>query len=171
MGGFGALDLARLAPARFCAVGAHSAALWFRGADTPAGAFDNADDFERNDLLRFARERVLYRVPGWIDVGKADPFLEADTSLAHELKARGARVRLVAMAADTAAGQAGWGSTCASTRPRAADEAASAKRLACSPAPSGHRPRALARHNRGHAVRQPPRRLPPHDALHAQPPP
>lgn len=34
MGGFGALDLARIDPARFCAVGAHSAALWFRGADT-----------------------------------------------------------------------------------------------------------------------------------------
>jgi len=28
MGGFGALDLARLAPHRFCAVGRHSAALW-----------------------------------------------------------------------------------------------------------------------------------------------
>jgi poly(3-hydroxybutyrate) depolymerase len=46
MGGFGALDLARIAPSRFCAVGAHSAALWFRGADTPAGAFDDAADFE-----------------------------------------------------------------------------------------------------------------------------
>lgn len=34
MGGFGALDLARFSPTRFCAVGAHSAALWFRGADT-----------------------------------------------------------------------------------------------------------------------------------------
>ena len=104
MGGFGALDLARLAPARFCAVGAHSAALWFRGADTPAGAFDNADDFERNDLLRFARERVLYRVPVWIDVGTADPFLEADTSLAHELKARGTPVKLVVHGG----GHSGW---------------------------------------------------------------
>ena len=37
MGGFGALDLARLAPRRFCAVGAHSAALWFRGAARPPG--------------------------------------------------------------------------------------------------------------------------------------
>jgi len=40
MGGFGALDLARIAPRRFCAVGGHSAALWFQGGDTPAGAFD-----------------------------------------------------------------------------------------------------------------------------------
>ena len=104
MGGFGALDLARLAPARFCAVGAHSAALWFRGADTPAGAFDDADDFDRHDLLRFARERVLFRVPVWIDVGTADPFLEADTSLAHELKARGTPVKLVVHGG----GHSGW---------------------------------------------------------------
>jgi pimeloyl-ACP methyl ester carboxylesterase len=74
MGGFGALDLASRAPGRFCAVGAHSAALWFRGADTPSGAFDDADDFARHDLLTFARTRALYRVPVWIDVGREDPF-------------------------------------------------------------------------------------------------
>ncbi len=45
MGGFGALDLARLSPRRFCAVGGHSAALWVTGAQTPAGAFDDARDF------------------------------------------------------------------------------------------------------------------------------
>jgi hypothetical protein len=61
MGGFGALDLARLAPSRFCAVGAHSAALWFSGGETPAGAFDAAADFERHDLIRFAGERRLTR--------------------------------------------------------------------------------------------------------------
>src|SRR6266516_2493938 len=38
MGGFGALDLARLAPGRFCAVGAHSPAIWFHGADGAPGA-------------------------------------------------------------------------------------------------------------------------------------
>jgi S-formylglutathione hydrolase FrmB len=59
MGGFGALDIARLDPRRFCAIGAHSAALWFHGADTPAGAFDDAQDFSRHDLLAFARERAL----------------------------------------------------------------------------------------------------------------
>jgi Putative esterase len=84
MGGFGALDLGRLAPTRFCAIGAHSAALWFRGADTPAGAFDDAQDFARNDLIRFARERELYHVPVWIDVGQTDPFFQADTTLAKE---------------------------------------------------------------------------------------
>ena len=92
MGGFGALDLARLAPGRFCAVGGHSAALWFRGADTPAGAFDDAADFHRNDVLAFARGHSPYRAPVWIDVGTRDPFLEADTALAHELRADGARL-------------------------------------------------------------------------------
>ena len=36
MGGFGALDLARLHPTRFCAVGGHSPALWRTGGETPA---------------------------------------------------------------------------------------------------------------------------------------
>ena len=104
MGGFGALDLARVAPTKFCAVGAHSAALWFRGADTPSGAFDDAQDFDRHDLLRFARARTLYHVPVWIDVGRADPFLQADTALARELLAHGTHVRLVVHGG----GHSGW---------------------------------------------------------------
>jgi poly(3-hydroxybutyrate) depolymerase len=94
MGGFGALDIARLAPRRFCAVGAHSAALWFQGADTPAGAFDDAEDFAGHDLIRLAQTRALYRGKVWIDVGRDDPFLQADTTLARELRDRGTRVRL-----------------------------------------------------------------------------
>jgi S-formylglutathione hydrolase FrmB len=104
MGGFGALDLARLAPARFCAVGGHSAALWFRGGDTAAGAFDDAADFARHDLIRFAARRRLYRVPVWIDVGRDDPFFRADVTLAHELRAHGTRVRLVVHGG----GHSGW---------------------------------------------------------------
>src|SRR5438067_3429393 len=49
MGGFGSLDLARLAPGRFCAVGGQSAAMWFRGADTAAGVFDDAEDVAGQD--------------------------------------------------------------------------------------------------------------------------
>ena len=94
MGGFGALDIARLDPGMFCAVGAHSPALWFRGGDTPAGAFADAADFARHDVLRFAAARRLYRVPVWIDVGRDDPFYEADTALARELRAHGTRVTL-----------------------------------------------------------------------------
>jgi len=94
MGGFGALDLARLFPSRFCAVGGHSAALWFRGGDTPAGAFDDATDFARHDLIRLAATRRLYRAPVWVDVGREDPFFEADRTLARELRAHGTRVQL-----------------------------------------------------------------------------
>ena len=92
MGGFGALDLARIAPRRFCAVGGHSAALWFSGGDTPAGAFDDAADFARHDVIRFARGRSPYRAPVWLDVGTQDPFRQADAALAQELRADGARV-------------------------------------------------------------------------------
>jgi len=94
MGGFGALDLARVAPKRFCAVGAHSAALWFRGGDTPAGAFDDAEDFAHHDLIRFASGRKIYGMPVWIDVGRDDPFSRADVALARELREHGTRVRV-----------------------------------------------------------------------------
>jgi len=92
MGGFGALDLARLARSRFGAVGAHSAALWFSGGETPAGAFDDAADFARHDLIRFAGQRKLIHAPIWIDVGRDEPFARADTTLASELRAHGVKV-------------------------------------------------------------------------------
>ena len=93
MGGFGALNLARLHPSRFCAVGAHSAALWPTGADTAAGAFDDAQDFTRNNVLGSARGRDPYRrMPVWIDVGDQDPFRASDTAFAHELRAQGQRL-------------------------------------------------------------------------------
>jgi S-formylglutathione hydrolase FrmB len=85
MGGFGALDLARFR--RFCAVGGHSAAMWRTGGETPAGAFDDADDFARNDLIGAARAnpRVFRTARIWIDVGTEDPFRSADTELARLL--------------------------------------------------------------------------------------
>lgn len=88
MGGFGALDIARLHPRRFCAVGAHSAALWVSGGDSAAGAFDDAEDFARHDVIGAARSGDPYRgMAVWIDVGTDDPFRAADTRLAHELRA------------------------------------------------------------------------------------
>jgi S-formylglutathione hydrolase FrmB len=88
MGGFGALYIALAKPGRFCAIGAHSAALWFRGADSAAGAFDDAADFARHDVVRAARRGNPYgRTPVWIDVGTGDPFLRTDTALAHALRA------------------------------------------------------------------------------------
>ena len=95
MGGFGAYDIARRYPGKFCAVGGDSAALWFSGGETAAGAFDDGEDFERHDVLRAARTVAsLYRgVPLWLDVGSADPFRGADEALARELAARGERVQ------------------------------------------------------------------------------
>jgi enterochelin esterase-like enzyme len=80
MGGFGALDAARLHPTRFCAVGAHSAALWLTGGATPAGAFDGAQDFARNDLVHLP---FPFHGAVRLDVGSSDPFLAADIAFAR----------------------------------------------------------------------------------------
>jgi S-formylglutathione hydrolase FrmB len=91
MGGFGALDLALEHPGRFCAVGGHSAALWRSGGETPPGAFDDAADFRRHDVLALAgaRRRPLGAAHVWIDAGRADPFFEADRELAATLRRAG----------------------------------------------------------------------------------
>ncbi len=104
MGGFGALDLARLAPSRFCAVGAHSAAIWFNGAETPAGAFDDAADFAEHDLIKLARERRTIYPPTWVDVGRADPFARADRTIANELRTHGTKVTFQLVGG----GHSGW---------------------------------------------------------------
>jgi S-formylglutathione hydrolase FrmB len=76
MGGFGALDLARLNPGRFCAVGAHSPAIWHSGAETAEGAFDDAADFERHDILDAAGSSPgpYLGIPVWVDAGDEDEF-------------------------------------------------------------------------------------------------
>jgi S-formylglutathione hydrolase FrmB len=93
MGGFGALDLARLHPGRFCAIGAHSAAIWPSAARTAAGAFDDAADFARHDVMRAAGRGNPYgRTPILVDVGREDGFRFADEELAHDLGTHGADV-------------------------------------------------------------------------------
>jgi S-formylglutathione hydrolase FrmB len=89
MGGFGALYLALEHPSRFCAAGGHSAALWRTGGETPEGAFDDAGDFDRTDVLAAAaaRTRPAGATRVWIDVGDHDPFVRADTELARILRA------------------------------------------------------------------------------------
>lgn len=89
MGGFGALDLARLRPGRFCAVGGHSPALWRTGGETPVGAFDDAADFDRHDLFGDPLGRGQ-RV--WLDVGADDPFHDAPVADAALLSRSGARI-------------------------------------------------------------------------------
>jgi len=85
MGGFGALDLARIAPRRFCAVAGHSAALWRTGGETAPGAFDDAEDFARHDVMNLP---YRYKGPLWIDMGVGDPFRSADEEFARTHHAR-----------------------------------------------------------------------------------
>jgi len=94
MGGFGAYDLALRNPGRFCAVGGHSPALWLRGADTAPGAFDDAEDFERNDVIATVRNDpgAFGPIPIWNDYGTKDPFAISDVAFDEALEAGGADV-------------------------------------------------------------------------------
>ncbi len=92
-GGFGALDLARLEPRRFCAVGAHSPEIWQRFGDARPGAFDDAVDFSRHDLLKLATQGDYPDVgPIRIDVGSDDPQLPVVKLLVEALEADGRSV-------------------------------------------------------------------------------
>jgi len=88
MGGFGAFDLARLSPGRFCAVGGHSPALWRSGGETAPGAFDDAEDFSRHDVI--ASAAAFAHIPVWLDAGDQDPFRPGDDAFAAALRAAGA---------------------------------------------------------------------------------
>jgi S-formylglutathione hydrolase FrmB len=92
MGGFGAYDLALDHPGRFCAVGGHSAALWFEGAETAPGAFEDAADFDRNDVIARVRANpeAFGPIPIWNDVGDEDPFRVYDEGFVQALGAGGA---------------------------------------------------------------------------------
>jgi S-formylglutathione hydrolase FrmB len=94
MGGFGAFDLALHHPGRFCAIGGHSPALWESGSETAPGAFDDAEDFARNDVIGAARagDSAYLGVPVWIDRGSEDPFVPWDAMMVSALRADGADV-------------------------------------------------------------------------------
>jgi predicted esterase len=92
MGGFGALDLGRIEPKRFCAVGGHSPAVLLNESQDIINAFDSNADFEHHDLIRITRKRTPYNAPVWIDVGNQDQLRPAAAELARELKADGADV-------------------------------------------------------------------------------
>jgi len=89
MGGFGALDLARLHPGLFCAVGGHSPALWTDGGLSAAGAFDDAEDFAAHDVVAAGAgtDSPFSKLPVWIDEGDQDPFKDADIAFVRNLQA------------------------------------------------------------------------------------
>jgi S-formylglutathione hydrolase FrmB len=92
MGGFGAYDIARLHPGRFCAVGGHSPALWQTGGETAPGAFDDADDFAAHDVIGSVATNpaAFTGQPIWLDAGDEDPFLAGDEAFAAALQTAGA---------------------------------------------------------------------------------
>jgi S-formylglutathione hydrolase FrmB len=94
MGGFGAFDLARLYPRRFCAVGGHSPAIWTSAGQTAPGAFDGSADFARHDIARAARSRpgVWAGKPLWLDAGTADPFDPGDRDFIAALRSGGVKI-------------------------------------------------------------------------------
>jgi S-formylglutathione hydrolase FrmB len=92
MGGFGALDIARLHP-DFCAIGASSAAIWPTAGQTVSGAFDGPADFARHDVMGAAAHGDPYgHDPILVDVGRTDGFRFNDERLANDLRAHGADV-------------------------------------------------------------------------------
>jgi enterochelin esterase-like enzyme len=93
MGGYGALRFGLQNPGSFCAVGGHSPAIWKTGGETPLGAFDDAEDFARNDVIEMAAHgREFGRTRVWIDVGEQDPFNSADRELARVLRGHGQKI-------------------------------------------------------------------------------
>jgi S-formylglutathione hydrolase FrmB len=95
MGGFGSYDLALQHPGAFCAVGGDSAALWRSGGESAAGAFDSAEDFDRNNVIAAARAggRAYRGARLWLDVGTEDPFRSADSEFADLLRSDGLDVQ------------------------------------------------------------------------------
>ena len=95
MGGFGALNMAIRHPGMFCAVGGHSPALCPTGAESAAGAFDDAEDFEAKDVIGTARidPSAFAGLPVWLDAGRRDPFVPGVAALGDALSASGADLR------------------------------------------------------------------------------
>ncbi|MBA2523387.1 MAG: hypothetical protein H0V25_08665 [Solirubrobacterales bacterium] len=91
MGGFGAYDIARLDPGRFCAVAGHSPTIWESSGDTADGAFDDSDDFDRNNIIAVAGSdpNPYAGLHLWLDAGDDDPFLDGDAAFEDALRTAG----------------------------------------------------------------------------------
>jgi enterochelin esterase-like enzyme len=96
MGGWGAYEIATHHPGRFCAVGGHSPAIWRTAGETAPGAFDDADDFARHDLIAAVTRQphIFGDVPLWLDAGTGDPFDAGDRAFAGALRAAGVRIEV-----------------------------------------------------------------------------
>lgn len=92
MGGFGAYHLGLAYRGRFCAVGGHSAGLWPRGGEEFPGAFDDREDYERNDVLAKveADPDAFGETPIWNDYGDEDWFVAGNAAFVAALRRGGA---------------------------------------------------------------------------------
>jgi S-formylglutathione hydrolase FrmB len=86
MGGYGALLLAeRLGRSRVAAVAVDSPALYLTAGSTAAGAFDDAEDFHRHDVL--VNTSLLLGIPVRVTCGESDSFLPGARRLLAEVPA------------------------------------------------------------------------------------
>jgi S-formylglutathione hydrolase FrmB len=84
MGGYGALLLAeRLGRSRVAAVAVDSPALYLTAGSTAAGAFDDAEDFHRHDVL--THTSLLRGIPIRVTCGESDSFLPGSRRLLAEV--------------------------------------------------------------------------------------
>jgi enterochelin esterase-like enzyme len=62
--------------------------------ETAPGAFDDAADFARHDLVRYASSaaRPYGSMPLWVDRGRRDWFVKGSAAFVGALEGRGARV-------------------------------------------------------------------------------
>jgi enterochelin esterase-like enzyme len=84
MGGYGALEMVRASGQRQCGVAAMAPALWPTAAQTPDGAFDDAEDFASHDV--YGAVAALHGTPVFLVVGEEDPFAPITTALVDELR-------------------------------------------------------------------------------------
>jgi enterochelin esterase-like enzyme len=93
MGGAGAFSIAARSERPFCAVGGHSAAFWSSPDQSAPGAYDDAEDFRRNEpTAPILSGRMRYGVPLWLDVGRSDPFVVTNRRVADALRRNGEQV-------------------------------------------------------------------------------
>lgn len=95
MGGYGAFDIARVNPGRFCGVGGHSPALWQTAGETAPGAFDDAEDFAAHDVIGAAQSvpEPYLSEPIWVDAGDEDPFQPGIQAFTAALEAADAELQ------------------------------------------------------------------------------
>jgi pimeloyl-ACP methyl ester carboxylesterase len=91
MGAYGALLMAEQHPGTFRAVVASSPSLWRTPGESAGGAFDDADDFARNDVLGHAA--ALVGADTRVDCGDDDVFADACRDLVRSVPGAAGGVR------------------------------------------------------------------------------